>query len=303
MVVIRTPNWLGDVIMSSVAVKKLIEIHGSVDILTKNQFLPYWMRLPGVRSVYHIKEFFRLKGMYETGYLFTDSFSSALIFKLMGVKKIIGYRSDLRDFLLDVKFKKKRIHFAKKCMELAGSYEVDFNDLFFPAVEEYVEYYKETIGENYVVIAPFSNAPARRWFLKNFIELMLEINEYFVVVGTKENEGEFLEYEKYLKNVRYKNMIGKTDLLHLGAIIKNSKMLITNESGIMHIGRCFNKKVVVISGPSDRNLTGISGSNVVVLQASLRCVPCVKNYCYRTGKGFMECMKAIGVEDVINAAK
>ncbi|MCS7185249.1 MAG: glycosyltransferase family 9 protein, partial [bacterium] len=218
-------------------------------------------------------------------------------------KKVYGYSNEFRDFLLDVVLSKKKVHFSKKCMMLVGYWDVDFKDMYFPLVEEYLSFYEELIGKNYIVIAPFSNAPARRWHLKRFIEVMLELDDFFVIVGSSSDAKEFEEYEKYISKKRYKNLIGKTNILQLGAIIKNSKLLITNESGVMHIAACFDTPCVVISGPSDRNLTGVFGSSVVILQANLKCVPCVKNYCYRIGRGFMECMNLITLKDVLNAIK
>jgi ADP-heptose:LPS heptosyltransferase len=99
------------------------------------------------------------------------------------------------------------------------------------------------------------------------------------------------------------NLCGKTTLPIMGSLLRTCAVLLTNESGLMHMAWAAGIPVVAAAGPSNPFLTSPFGSRIRILQRTeVPCVPCVKNECYRLGAGRMACMKAIGAEEASAAA-
>jgi len=97
------------------------------------------------------------------------------------------------------------------------------------------------------------------------------------------------------------NLAGKTDLAQLAELYRRCALLITNDSGPMHIAAAVGTPVVAIFGPTDPALTGPYGKQHVVLRAGIPCSPCLKPYCTHTPR--MECMSLVTVEQVLAAVQ
>lgn len=98
-----------------------------------------------------------------------------------------------------------------------------------------------------------------------------------------------------------RNLAGKTDLLELADLYRQCAVLITNDSGPMHLAAAVGTPVVAVFGPTDPLLTGPYGDRHVVLRAGILCSPCLKDHCAHTPP--MECMDKITVEQVLAAVK
>ncbi len=97
------------------------------------------------------------------------------------------------------------------------------------------------------------------------------------------------------------SLAGKTDLAQLVELYRRCALVISNDSGPMHIATAVGTPVVAIFGPTDPALTGPYRSRHIVLRAGIPCSPCMKDHC--THKPHMECMTAVPVERVLAAAK
>jgi lipopolysaccharide heptosyltransferase I len=100
-------------------------------------------------------------------------------------------------------------------------------------------------------------------------------------------------------NIR--NLAGKTDLFELAQLYQQCCVVITNDSGPMHLAAAVGTPVVAIFGPTDPALTGPYGRGHIVLRAGIPCSPCFKDHC--TNPVAMECMRKVTVEQVLKAAQ
>ena len=93
-----------------------------------------------------------------------------------------------------------------------------------------------------------------------------------------------------------KNLGGKTKLSELACLISKSDLLVTTDSGPMHIACASESPVVAIMGPTAPWRTGPFGDDYRVVRHDLSCSPCFK----RTECPLMHhnCMKEISVEEV-----
>jgi len=93
------------------------------------------------------------------------------------------------------------------------------------------------------------------------------------------------------------DLTGRTSLLEMIEWIRQSEMLITNDTGPMHVGAALGTPVTGLFGPTDPRQTGPYGQLRETLQAdALPCVPCRKSSCRRTDT--MECLLALDPDSV-----
>jgi len=90
------------------------------------------------------------------------------------------------------------------------------------------------------------------------------------------------------------NLIGRTTIWQLGALIKRCCLYITCDSGPMHISAAVGTPTIALFGPTDPVRHGPYGSSHRVLRKEMRCSPCYQREC-KNG----DCMNAIQVEDIM----
>lgn len=96
------------------------------------------------------------------------------------------------------------------------------------------------------------------------------------------------------------NLAGKINLLQLGAILKRCKILVTGDTGPMHIATAVGTKVIALFGAADPKRTGPVGKGHIILQAKdVKCIPCRKRVC--DNSQYLECMEKIKPQDVMDA--
>lgn len=96
------------------------------------------------------------------------------------------------------------------------------------------------------------------------------------------------------------DLIGKTTLKELIALLRRALVLVTNDSGPMHLAAAVGTPVVALFGPTDPARTGPYGPGHVVLRSGVPCSPCFSRRC--TNANLMECLTTIRAEQVVEAA-
>lgn len=155
---------------------------------------------------------------------------------------------------------------------------------------------------------PYVILPLRtQWQSKNYpLEYWADIIKYFnkvgviaVVCGTNLDK-KYTEKLRDLLDSSYDfvDLCGKTTMKQLVLLINNAKLIISSDSGPMHIAYSLNKKVIALFGPTNPKLVHpIGGAYILQIDKECRC--CNKTHCPRD----LECLKAIKPELVINIIK
>jgi ADP-heptose:LPS heptosyltransferase len=89
------------------------------------------------------------------------------------------------------------------------------------------------------------------------------------------------------------SLAGETDLSELIALMRGARVVITNDSGPMHIAAALKIPVIAVFGPTSPVLTGPYGKGHVILQSKEPCAPCFRREC-----ADMKCMRGITPETV-----
>jgi heptosyltransferase I len=143
-----------------------------------------------------------------------------------------------------------------------------------------------------IAVNPSARWPTKLWGSENFRALLAQLpRDRIVLTGSG---GEASHVTAIADGCL--NLAGKTNLLELVELLRRCAVLVTGDSGPMHLAAAVGTPVVAIFGSTDPVLTGPYGSGHVVLRADLPCSPCLSPQC--TNPVAMECMKRVTVEQV-----
>lgn len=150
----------------------------------------------------------------------------------------------------------------------------------------------------------------RRWPKENFAllaeKLIEKYNAYIVFIGKKEEQAYTKTVIDLLHNNCDNNIInltGKTSLYQLIALFELGSLLITNDSGPLHLAVAVNIPTVSFFGTETPILFGPRGDNHTVFYKNLYCSPCLNVYNLKKSNCNYDnrCMKSISVEEVFRA--
>ena len=151
-----------------------------------------------------------------------------------------------------------------------------------------------------ISINPMAKWHTKLWDLTKFSRVADQCCAWgfqVVFTGSKEDSEGVTEIQNMMKYNAI-NLCGKTSLKSLAALYERSQILITTDTGPMHIAASVGKPVVAIFGPTAPWRTGPFGNQHAVVRVDLPCSPCFKRQC-----NHHECMKLITVEMVLDAIK
>lgn len=165
--------------------------------------------------------------------------------------------------------------------------------------------------EPLIALFPGANAPARRWPAERFGEAaraLVAAGRRVVVLGGPAERD--LTSRVASAEVGALDLGGETDLVDLAAILSLCDLVVTNDTGPMHLAGAVGTPTVSLWGSSDPTEVAQAGSaDTRVSGAALPCAPCRRNHCHRRGRGTVlndarvECMRLIDVKDVVDAAE
>lgn len=323
-ILVRAPNWLGDAVMATPFLKRLAARFpdAKIDVLSKPGLMEIFQGASGVSEVipFHpgegpwtIAQRLRERS-YETAYILPPSFSSALSAWLAGIPTRIGYAADFRSPLLTAaRPLDERFHYVRRYLGLLGESGVNVKaqDLHVPrSTKTDTDAFLEGKGDwgtgKVLAVAPGSRAPARRWFPERFADVINGLGSDWsavLLLGAPEDRV-FADEVARLSRRPTLNLCGQTTIPLAASLLARSSVLLTNESGLMHVGWAVGTPLVVLAGPSNFHVTSPFGPQVRVLQTrEVPCVPCVRNECYLRGDEERLCLKRITVEEALTTIK
>lgn len=157
-------------------------------------------------------------------------------------------------------------------------------------------------GTSFIVVNPMARWETKLWGAKKFAGLCNEMVDNLscrvVVVGasSEKDNKEFFS----LTNNRVVDLTGETTLRELAHLMSLSSVVITVDSGPMHIAAAMGVPVVAIFGPTAPWRTGPYGEGHTVIRKELPCSPCFSRICKDKDN---ICMKEIEVRDVLSAVE
>jgi heptosyltransferase I len=154
-----------------------------------------------------------------------------------------------------------------------------------------------------VAINAMARWPTKLWEPQFFASLAdrLEGLGISVVFTGGEQDGPALNEIGRFMTRRHRCLDGRTSLNTLAALYRRAQVVVTTDSGPMHLAAAVGTPVVALFGPTAPWRTGPYGPNHVVLRADLTCSPCFKKQCLTTLYEERACMKRLSVDQVAHA--
>jgi len=246
---------------------------------------------------------------------FQGLLKSALIVSLAKGKRKVGY-DRAREFA-HIFYSEKapletmEMHAVDRYLNLTKYLGCDINnpDFFIPVTDDDNGEVEKLLkakgislaGKKFVGINPTGRWASKRWPAEKFRELagrLAGLNNIVIafIGGAEEKETVDAACPAGHRNVV--NLAGATSLGQLSALLKKMDILITNDTGPMHIAAALGTKVVAVFGPTNPVRTGPYGKDHTVLQADLDCSPCYRKEC-----SSMACMEMIKVDDLFKVVE
>ena len=142
----------------------------------------------------------------------------------------------------------------------------------------------------------------KRWDVANFANLIQQITHLLpeikiVLVGSSEEEELARSLPASLSVI---NLVGKTEILQLGALLERCEVCVTCDSGPMHIAAAVGTPTVALFGPTSPVRHQPHGTGHTVIEKPVSCRPCYKQICHRQEAPYL-CMKEIDTAEVVKA--
>lgn len=150
--------------------------------------------------------------------------------------------------------------------------------------------------DSYITLAASAAYPLKRWPLDSWKELIRRSEQKFVLLGGPEDQ--FLQELVQVAPERVFSLAGKATLEESGVVVKHSRLLIANDTGIMHVAEQLGHPCLALMGPAPFGFP--SRPSTEILQLDLPCRPCSKH-----GQGpcvnpqFQECLAGISATHVL----
>jgi len=156
---------------------------------------------------------------------------------------------------------------------------------------------------SFVVIFPGASIPEKRWGVDRFrkvVALLAEMEIPVVMVGGKEDAEDGGAIVTGLKGL---NLAGKTTIVETAAIIARGSVLVSGDSGMLHIGVGLGKPTVSLFGPSNIQKWAPKGSDHIVIHKKQQCSPCSRFGYTQKCKINAKCVSDITVDEVFAAVE
>ena len=330
-IIIRMPNWLGDVVMATPVIAELRKRfpEARITAMCQNNVASLLTGNPHIDEIFSFSRpnhFLRKQenrdvigrlrqGKYDLGILLTNSFSSAWWFWRSGIKRRLGFANEGRTILLTdrVPFPKERgeEHLVVTYKRVLSPLGIGISDtppeLFVTPEERAIV---ETIlQENHVPLegkliginpgAAFG--PAKCWLPERFRQVafkLLENPENTILFFGDEGSKSLVKEITQGMPGRVVNLAGMTKLRELVALIERCDVFLTNDSGPMHIAAAVRTPLLALFGSTSDIATGpyLFGK---VIHKHVSCSPCY----LRTCPIDFRCMKRIEVDEVVYELK
>jgi len=322
---VRTTNWIGDAVMTTPAlnvvretfpdahitvvanplVAQLFEFHPDCD-----EVIVYDRQGQHAGAVGFLRFVAMLRGRkFDCAILFQNAIEAAVIAFLAGVPKRVGYVTDGRRLLLNhpvpVGDAERALHHTDYYLHMLAQRGVatGVKQQRLALRPEEISRAAETLPRGrFAVINPgAAYGSAKRWIPERFAEVAdILVSRYGLSIILSGGPGEIEIGDDIAKAMQspHQNLIGKTSVRQMMAVLAASSLMVTNDSGPMHVAAAFGVPMVAIFGPTDHTTTSPWGTRAQIVRHPVECSPCMLRQCPIDHR----CMQRVTVDDVLSAA-
>lgn len=327
-ILVRLPNWTGDMVMATPALRALRSGFPSAQITAhvRESLVPLLEGSPHCDEILPLRSWKRgalatwregralAERNFDLGICFPDSWSSAGLMRAAGIPVVVGYRRAFREVLLqravaplaewgakrEVARERYLLHLVEQlgCESRGVELELAFSEEDERRARDVVG---EACGGAYAVVAPGAgNGTAKRWGVASFARVaegLAERGLRSIVIGAP---GE-IELGRGVVEEAVCDVLDVSGRLPLGtvkALLAGAELLISNDAGARHIAVAFGTPAVVVFGPTSVTKTDCNLGRVAAVAAEVSCRPCRLRECPIDHR----CMTRIPASEVLDRA-
>lgn len=330
-----SPNWIGDAVMAQPLLQLLKAEHPNrpIDILCPPSTAAVWRAMDEVDDVmentfrhgalqlrerWALAQRLRARG-YLDAYVLPNTLKYALIPWLAGISKRIGYKGESRYGLLNVMHHdnaapappRAMVPFYAALAAAPSEQGPDVKTLPKPRLSVSEAEIKRAMGFvglqmdwPLVVFAPGAEfGSAKRWPAAHFAQLAklvwqsLPYAQIALLGSTKDNP---ICEQIVAKEPKIRNLAGLTRLTEAISLIARAEVVVSNDSGLLHIASSLNRPVLALYGPTDPDHAPPFSDVAKSLSLRLECAPCKERRC---PLGHRDCMRKMLPEMVYQELK
>lgn len=336
-ILVRVPNWIGDAVMCEPAIRGLRSLfpEAEMTMLAKPAVAELFSAAPelsrvlvyddkgphaGLSGKWALAGTLRRHG-FQLAVLFQNAFEAAFLAWLAGIPQRYGYATDGRVFFLTtpvaVPSRSRAVHQVEyywnllKPLGLSGGASLPTLCVTADESRQLDDRLAAAgVGLSDIVIGinPGSTyGSAKRWLPERFAEVAQRLAERIgqdegtqvvvVILGARGEESLGKDIASRL-NGRSVVLSGATTIRELMAVVKRCRVLITNDTGPMHIAAACAVPVVAVFGPTDWRTTAPYGQERSIVREAVDCAPCLLRECPIDHR----CMTRIPVDRVYETA-
>jgi len=315
---VRAPNWLGDVVLSLAAVRDLRRNFPAarIEVLARSGLAELYRAVPeldAVRESLGVRHDARaIGGAFDAALLLPNSFGSALPPFLARIRERWGYATDGRGPLLTRRARVARdalrglseVYYYRAMLAGVGLRVSAAPELALECPQAWRDAARPRLAgaERWVGVAPGAAfGAAKRWIPARYAEtaerVAQQLDAGVVILGTAAERalGDAIAGPIAAPVV---NLCGQTGLAELAGVLSRLTLLISNDSGPMHLAAALDVPLVAVFGPTDWRETGPFRGRHRVVREDVECAPCKLRACPIDHR----CMKRVSAETVAREA-
>jgi heptosyltransferase-2 len=323
--VILAPNWLGDAVMALPAIADVRRAlpETTVAVAARASIAPLF-QLAGVHEIAVIPDRWRTAGdllrdgRFGVAILLPNSLGAAIAAKRARIPERWGYGADLRGPLLTRAIARPhgvhQVAYYQRLVQALGFPNTSSEPrITIPATSrDTAASLLNECGRNatkaLAAIAPGAAfGGAKRWPAESFAALVDGLSDdgvQSVMVGATADRA---AAESVLNAVSPStraslppvDLVGRTSLAVLAAVLAECRALVTNDSGAMHVAAAAGIPVTAVFGPTNEHETRPLGAMHTVVASDAWCRPCMLRECPLDH----QCMRSVDVPTVLSAAR
>lgn len=246
---------------------------------------------------------------YDAAYVLPNSLKSALVPYFANIPMRIGFTGEMRYGLLNDarKLNKRKLPLmVERFSQLAEATSDEVQpSILYPhlsvdneSLQQALLKFDLNLGQPVAIFCPGAEyGPAKRWPAQYYAELAqkLRAKGYAVWLIGSPKDREIAEKIVSLGNQAVRNLCGSTDLGDAIVLLSCASLVVSNDSGLMHIAAALDRPLLAIFGSSSPQFTPPLSNQALVLKLDLKCSPCFKREC---PLGHFNCMMQLTPSEV-----
>lgn len=325
-ILVRTTNWIGDAVMTTPALRAVRESfpHAEIIVVANPLVAQLFEFHPDCDRVLIFDKRGAHRGLggfwrfcrelrrerFDLAILFQNAIEAALMALLAGIPRRMGYATDGRRPLLThavaIGPAQRQLHHTDYYLDMLGQYDIRTSHkrqlLALRPGEQAWAAERLPAGPVAVINPGAAYGSAKRWFPERFAavgDFLAQQYGMTVMLTGGPGEREIGSDIAAAMQTPPLNFIGETSVRQMMALLAASSLMVTNDSGPMHVAAAFNVPLVAIFGPTDHTTTSPFVESWRLVRRPADCAPCLLRQCPTDHR----CMEAVTVDDVQNAVR